>query len=256
MTRVAFLKKEFTAIFKTYRFWVIPLVLVFFAVMSPPTAKFTPEILKSALPAGMGLKLPTPTLVDAFTQWFKNLAQIGVLAVILLTMGIMAEEKASGTILLVVTKPVSRANVVLAKFAAQASWLAVSFVGAAAVCYLYAAAIFKFELAAAFAWGNLLYLAYFVLIVAVTLFFSTVLKNQIAAGGLSLIVVMGLSLVAALSKTFDKYSPTGLTTVGMNVAFGKPGAEISQALWPAITMVAVAVILMAAAIFVFNRQEL
>ncbi len=253
---MAFLKKEFKAIFKTYRFWVIPLVFVFFALMSAPTAKFTPELLKSALPPGMAFKMPAPTLIDAFTQWFKNLSQIGVLAIILLTMGIMAEEKASGTILLVVTKPVSRANVILSKFAAQISWLAASFIAAAAICYLYSAALFKFASGSAFAWGNLLFLGYLILIVAVTLFFSTVLKNQIAAGGLSLIVVMGLSLVAALWPAFDKYGPTGLTTVGMNIAFGKSGAVVSQAAWPALTAVAAIVLLMGAAIAIFNRQEL
>jgi ABC-2 type transport system permease protein len=253
---MAFLKKEFTAIFKTYRFWVIPLVFVFFALMSAPAAKFTPDLLKSALPAGVKLHLPTPMLTDAFAQWFKNLSQIGVLAVILLTMGLMSEEKASGTILLIVTKPVSRAAVVLSKFFAQAAWLAVSFMAAAVICYLYAAALFKFDLAGAFAWGNLLYLGYFLLVVAITIFFSTVLKNQIAAGGLALITVSALSLVAAFSQTFDKYSPTGLTTVGMNVAFGKAGAAISQAAWPAATALVSVAVLLAAAILIFNRQEL
>lgn len=253
---MAFLKKEFKAVFRTYRFWVIPLVLMFFALMSAPTAKFTPDLLKSALPQGMSFKMPAPTLVDAFTQWFKNLSQIGVLAIILLTMGLMAEEKTSGTILLIVTKPVSRANVVVSKFVAQASWLAVSFAAAAVVCYLYSAALFKFDLAGAFVWGNLLFLGYFVLVVAITIFFSTVLKNQIAAGGLALVTVTGLSLVAALSKTFDKYSPTGLTTVGMKVAFGQPGADLAQAAWPAVTGVITVAALLTAAILIFNRQEL
>lgn len=253
---MAFLKKEFTAVFKTYRFWVIPLVLVVFALMSPPSAKFTPELLKSVMPKGIPFKLPAPTLVDAFTQWFKNLSQIGVLAVILLTMGIMAEERASGTILLIVTKPVSRATVVLSKFAAQATWLAISFAAAAAVCYVYAAAIFKFDLAAAFAWGNLLFFGYLLLIVAITVFFSTILKNQIAAGGLALVIVMLMSLGAALSKSFDKYSPTGLTTVGMKVAYGQPGAAIAQAVWPAAIAVLAIAVLLGGAIMIFNRQEL
>lgn len=253
---MAFLKKEFMAIFKTYRFWVIPVVLVFFALMSPPTAKLTPQIMEAAMPKGMAIKIPDPKLIDAFTQWFKNLSQIGVLAIILLTMGIVAEEKSSGTILLVVTKPVSRANVILSKFVAQSAWLSVSFVASAAVCYGYAAAIFKFDMLAEYAQANVLYLLYFIFVVAVTIFFSAVMKNQIAAGGLALIVAMGISMVAALSKTFDKYSPTGLTTVGLNVALGQKGAELSQAYWPAATAVICIAALLTTSIIIFNREEL
>lgn len=253
---MAFLKKEFKAIFKTYRFWVIPLVLVFFAVMSPPTAKLTPQLLKAAIPPGMSFKMPEPVLTDAFVQWFKNLSQIGVLAIILLTMGIVAEEKSSGTILLVVTKPVSRANVILSKFFAQSIWLAVSFITAAALCYFYAGAIFKFDMLAEFTQGSLMYLLYFVLVVAITVFFSAVMKNQIAAGGLTLILTVGMSLFAALSKTFDKYGPTGLTTVGLNVALGQNGTALSQAYWPAATAILLIAAFLAGAIVIFNREEL
>ncbi len=253
---MAFLKKEFRAIFKTYRWWVIPLVFLIFALMSPPTAKLTPEVLKSVMPKGMSIKLPEPKLVDAFAQWFKNLSQMGLLAVILLTMGIVAEEKTSGTILLVVTKPVSRATVVLSKFFAQTSWLTLSFAVSAAVCYAYAAAIFKPGMLTEFAQGNMLFIVYFAMIVALTVFLSTVLKNQIAAGGLSLVTVMLLSLGSAVSTTFDKYAPTGLTTVGTKIALGQKGVEISQAAWPAATAGILIAGLLAAGILIFNRQEL
>jgi ABC-2 type transport system permease protein len=253
---VAFLRKEFTAIFKTYRFWVIPVVLFFFSVMSPAMAKLTPQILDAAMPKGMAIKMPAPQLTDAFAQWFKNLSQIGVLAIILLTMGIVAEEKTSGTILLIVTKPVSRANVILSKFFAQSTWLGISFIAAAAICYVYAAVIFKFQKLAEFAQANVLYLMYFILVVAVTIFFSAVMKNQIAAGGLTLIATMGISIVAALSPTFDKYAPTGLTTVGLKLALGQKGAELSRSAWPAAITVLCIAALLAISIVIFNREEL
>ncbi len=253
---MAFLKKEFKAIFKTYRWWVIPLVFLIFALMSPPSAKLTPQLLTSLLPKGMAFKIPEPALTDAFAQWFKNISQIGMLAVILLTMGIVAEEKSSGTILLIVTKPVSRANVVLSKFAAQAVWLAISFLTAAAVCFAYAVMIFKFDKLAVFTQANMLYVLYFIFVVALTVFFSTVLKNQIAAGGLSLVTVMLLSLGASLSQTFDKLAPTGLTTIGNKIALGQKGAEFTQAAWPAITAAILIISFLGAAIAIFNGEEL
>jgi ABC-2 type transport system permease protein len=253
---MAFIKKELKAIFRTYRFWVIPLVFLLFALMSPPTAKLTPQLLESVMPKGMGLKVPEPQLTDAFAQWFKNLSQIGILGVILLTMGIVAEEKTSHTIVLIVTKPVSRAAVVLAKFLAQAFWMLVSFFMAAAVCYGYAIIVFKPARAAEFAWANALFGLYILLVVAITIFFSTIMNNQVAAGGLSLVVVMSLSLAASLSKVFDKYAPTGLTTIGMKAALGNSGLAAAQAAWPAVTSFMLICVLLAGAIYVFNKQEL
>jgi ABC-2 type transport system permease protein len=253
---MAFLKKEFKAIFKTYRWWVIPLVFIIFALMGPPGAKLTPEILKSALPKGMEFKLPDPTLVDAFGQWFRNLSQMGLFAAILLTMGIVAEEKASGTILLVVTKPVSRANFVLSKFFAQSVWLTFSLVIAAAVTFAYSAMIFKFDMLAEFAQANALFILYYLLVVAITVFFSTIFKSQVAAGGLALVTVMLSSLVSSLSRTFDKYAPTGLNTIGTKIGMGQTGGELAQAAWPALTAAILIAVLLGAAIVIFNREEL
>lgn len=253
---MAFLKKEFTAIFKTYRWWVIPLVFIIFALMGPPGAKLTPQIIKIAMPQGMTMTVPEPTLIDAFGQWFRNLSQMGLFAAILLTMGIVAEEKSSGTILLIVTKPVSRANLILSKFFAQSVWLTVSLTVAAAVTFIYAGFIFKFDRLAEFAQANALFILYYLLAVAVTIFFSTVLKNQIMAGGLSLVTVLLASMASALSKVFDKYAPTGLNTIGTKLALGQAGGELAQAAWPALTAVIMIAVLLGAAIAIFNREEL
>lgn len=253
---MAFLKKEFKAIFKTYRWWVIPLVFIIFALMGPPGAKLTPQIIKVALPQGMKMTVPEPTLIDAFGQWFRNLSQMGLFAAILLTMGIVAEEKSSGTILLIVTKPVSRANLVLSKFLAQSVWLTLSLIVSAAVTFIYAGLIFKFDRLAEFAQANALFILYYLLAVAVTVFFSTVFKSQIVAGGLSLITVLLASMVSALSKVFDKYAPTGLTTVGTKLALGQKGAELAQSIWPALTAAVMIFLLLSAAIVIFNREEL
>jgi ABC-2 type transport system permease protein len=253
---MAFLKKEFKAIFKTYRWWVIPLVFLIFALMGPPGAKLTPQIIKSAMPQGMTIKVPDPTLVDAFGQWFRNLSQMGLFAAILLTMGIVAEEKASGTILLVVTKPVSRANFVLSKFFAQSVWLTFSLVLAAAVTFIYSAMIFKFDRLAEFTQANVLFILYYLVAVAITVFFSTVFKNQIVAGGLALITIMLLNLVSALSRAFDKYAPTGLNTVGTKLAMGQTGGELVKAAWPALTAIILIAALLGVGTAIFKREEL
>lgn len=251
---MAFLKKEFLGILKTYRIWVIPAIFLFFGLMSPPVAKLAPEIVKSTMPKGLTLKIPTPTILDAFSQYLKNLAQLGILAVILLSMGLVSEEKSKGTLQLVITKPVSRTTVVISKFIAQNILILSSMIVAAGVCYLYSIAIFRDGKLIEFAQANLLFIVYFLLIITITIFFSTILNNQIAAGGLSIVSFAILSILPSLHRFFDKYSPAALTGMANKIMLGQ--TTIFQAGWPIIASLILVAILLFLGIAIFNRQEL
>jgi len=48
----AFLRKEVSEILSTWRIWVLPGIVLFFAITGPPLAKFTLELLGSLMPAG------------------------------------------------------------------------------------------------------------------------------------------------------------------------------------------------------------
>ena len=58
-----FLAKEVTEIRKTWRIWVIPGMLIFFAITSPIIAAVTPALLGSISKSqpGVVLKMPSPT---------------------------------------------------------------------------------------------------------------------------------------------------------------------------------------------------
>ena len=64
----AFAGKEAREILRTWRIWVLPSILLFFA-------KLTPQLV-GALAGDQfkGLLIPTPTYHDAYTQWIKNLS--------------------------------------------------------------------------------------------------------------------------------------------------------------------------------------
>ena len=86
MSNLTFLKKEFKEIIKTYRIWVIPLIFLFFGMLSPIVVKILPDLFKSQLKSqGIIINIPPQTAVDSFLQYFKNLSQIGMLAIILFT---------------------------------------------------------------------------------------------------------------------------------------------------------------------------
>ena len=77
----AFAGKETREILRTWRIWVLPGILLLFALTGPVLARFI-RYLVGALAGDQlgGFKMPTPTYVDAYTQWVKNLSQSSVRA--------------------------------------------------------------------------------------------------------------------------------------------------------------------------------
>ncbi|HDP69976.1 MAG TPA: hypothetical protein ENN38_04090 [Actinobacteria bacterium] len=253
--KVGFLKKELLDIFVTYKIWVVLAVFLFFALMSPPVAKLAPEIVGSlSKTQGITIEIPTPTIIDSFAQYFKNLSQIGILAVILLSIGLVAGEKTKGTLQLVVTKPVSRANVVISKFLAQTFLFTGSMVVGAAICYLYTISLFEGKMLAKFLQANLLYIIFYILLITITLFFSTIFRSQIAAAGLSVVGLTILTILPGLHEVFAKYSSASLLNIANKIIYGK--ASFSEATWPIIVSIILIISLLALGIFIFNRQEL
>ena len=128
MSFIAELRKEILEQWRTYRLLICAVVLGFFGMTSPLLAKFTPEILKAVPGAdAFSALVPTPTVIDAFTQYIKNMDQFGILLALLITMGAVAQEKDKGTAAMMLVKPLSRGAFLLAKFIAISLTL---FVGA------------------------------------------------------------------------------------------------------------------------------
>ena len=131
-----FLGKEFTEIRKTWRIWVIPGMLLFFAITSPIIAQVTPGLMASISKSqpGMTVKMPPPTWRDSYAQFLKSLSQMVLIAVVITGAGAVSGERSSGTAVLTLTKPVSRGSFVLAKIVSQAGLLIGATVVSTAVC--------------------------------------------------------------------------------------------------------------------------
>jgi ABC-2 type transport system permease protein len=250
----AFLGKELREIVRTWRIWVLPGIVLFFALSGPPLAKITPELLNTFVGSeqtGMIIQLPDPTYVDAYLQWTKNLQQIVVFAIIIMFGGIVSAEKRSGTAALVLTKPLSRSAFVLAKFVSQATLVVVAVVTGAAITWGMTYAVFAEAppgdlVAATGAWLvlGLMFLALMELL-------STVLDSQAGAAGLGFLGFIALS-IATLWAPAVEYSPAGLVGAPTTFVMG----ETAAIGWPIVTTVALTAVLVAASMFVFRRREL
>jgi ABC-2 type transport system permease protein len=116
---VAFTKKELTEQLRTYKAFILLSVFFIFGMMSPLTAKLLPDILSNMSIEGMQIVIPTPTYIDAYTQFFKNTAQIGIIVILLVFSGIIAQEISKGTLINILSKGLPRHTVILAKYTAS-----------------------------------------------------------------------------------------------------------------------------------------
>jgi ABC-2 type transport system permease protein len=115
MSKTAFIKKEFMEHARTYKLLIMLIVFTAFGIISPLTAKLTPEIIEAALPENVTIIFPEPTALDSWTQFFKNISQMGLIVTVIIFNGVTSNEISKGTLVILLTKGLSRVNVILSK---------------------------------------------------------------------------------------------------------------------------------------------
>lgn len=244
--------KEVVEILRTWRLWVLPGIVLFFALAGPVLARFTPEIVQAVASEELGgFVIPEPTYLDAYLQWISNLSQVVLFALIIVYGSIVSSERRSGTAVLVLTKPVSRGAFILAKATVHSAFLAVLVVAGTLVTWGLTAAVFGDSPGLALWSSSLTWLVFGVLFVAVMTLLSVLIRPAAGAAGAGLGVYALLS-IAAIWKPLGEYSPAGLASAPATLAAG----DSVDVLWPVVTGLLLTVALVALAAAVFQRKEL
>jgi|WetSurSiteA1Bulk_404760.scaffolds.fasta_scaffold01459_6 ABC-2 type transport system permease protein len=248
---VAF-RKEWMEYIRTYRLLIVAVVLIFFGLTSPLLAKFTPEII-AFIPGGTDISalIPPPTVWDAVTQYVKNMTQFGILLALLLTMGVVAQEKDKGTAAMILVKPMRRGAFISAKFLALAVTFAICLIAAGLACYYYTLLLFEAMNIMHWLVLNALLFLYLMVYVSITLFCSTLTKSQAAAGGVALGLLVVLGLVGAI-PSLGKYLPGELISWSSRLMQGDTHNSWA-ALGVSVGLIAISLL---ASWLIFKKQEL
>lgn len=249
----AFLEKELTEIRRTWRLWVIPGMLVFFGATSPIIAALTPALVQSMAAAqpGVVIKLPPPTALDAYAQFVKNLHQFVLIAVVIAGAGVVSGERASGTAVLALTKPLSRGAFVVAKILSQGALLMAATVLGAAACLGMTAVVFDTPDAARLVTAVALWLLYALLVVVAMTLFSAAFRSRGAAAGAGLVFYFLTFLFSGWGPA-AQYGFVGLLPAMRHALMGQ---ALSSG-WPVATALGAIVVGAVAAVGIFKRQEL
>src|SRR5258707_11737221 len=193
------LRKELLEQWRSYRLLVAAAVLLSLGLLSPLTAKFTPELIR-LVPNGdqiAGL-IPAPTALDAVAQYLKNMSQFAVILALLLAMGSVTQERERGTAAMMLSKPLPRWAFLTAKFAALGLTFGLSLVLAGAGAYYYTWLLFGPLGLGAWAALNGLLLVFTLVYVALTLLCSVLTRSQAAAGGIAFGLLELLTILGAV----------------------------------------------------------
>lgn len=92
------MKKEMLQFWRNKQIIWVPLVMAILAVMDPITYYFLPEILElsGGLPEGAVFEIPELTANDSFLLGVESLNFMGVMLLLLISMGAIAAERKSG----------------------------------------------------------------------------------------------------------------------------------------------------------------
>jgi len=252
-TALMFARKEAFEILRTWRIYVLPAIMVFFAVTGPVLAKYTPELLGAVAGSQFAsLQLPEPTVFDSYGQWIKNLSQIVIFALIIIYGGIISSERRSGTAVLVLTKPVSRTTFVMVKAAVHATYLAVLLVGGTLVTWVVTAVVFGEAPGGALWSSSLIWLVMAVCYLALMTLFSVLIPSAAGAAGAGLGAFMVLS-IGGIWKPASDYSPAGLLERAATLATGE-GADFP--FWPVGSTLVLSLGAVGLAAILFRRKEL
>lgn len=252
-TMVVLLGRQFRALRASWATWALVGAAVFFAVLSPVTARYLPEILGGIIGGDQMIPidvsaLPDPTPADAWAQWASNLAQLIVVIVAVVAASAVSADVARGTAVPVLARGVSRTGLWASAFAAVAVTVSVVAVASTALVIAVTSLLFDglsaSDIAAPVA-GTALWLLFALSVIAVTMAASGAGASSLgaAAAGITYFAMMA---VAGMWPPLMEWSPAGV--LAAKDASAEPGA-----IGVTIAVIAAAIALGIAS---FNRKEL
>ena len=246
-------RKDILEQWRTKKILIMCVIFLFVAVASPILAKITPELLKSVSVPGLSLNLPQPTNKDSLDQFIKNISQIALLVLVFVIAGVVSDEKSKKSLEIVMTKPVSREKFILSKFISSFLTISVIFMTASVIFYVYTISIFSAFNLANFFLMALNVLIYILMVIAITILASTMVKNSIMAGGIGFVSFILFGTIAGLFEGIRKFSPNLIFSNYQTIVTNGWSNDL---IYPTIVTISVIIISVISAILIFKRQEI
>ena len=227
------IKKEICYGLRSYRFIILLVGFLFFAMLNPVMSKFVmPEIMKSQMPGlteeAMAQMMAT-TQLGVMRTYMGDVFEIVSLLVAFSLCGLIAQEIKDNTLVLPLCSGKRFGTIVFAKIIVFGTVLIVIPVIAVLIGFAYSGIIFTFDLAVGpVIRAGLLQGMFMVFVVALLIMWGAILKKPILAGFATLATMFGLHFVGNALR-ISMYLPAGLLEEAALFAV-LPAPSLSQTL--------------------------
>lgn len=199
---------------------IIPLIigLAFFGLFTCGMLYILPDLMKSS-----GFEMPPIDKDMAIQSFYDNALSIIVIIGVILTASSIAGEKEKRTMILLETKPVSKASIVLVKLSVNYLLMFIGMLAASIVFYVTTIALFGVPDFMTFVEAFLLFMFFLLLPMSLGILFSSLFKTQLSASATAIGTYFLLNLVSSLinSDSVAQYNifqlPTGFLVISIKV---------------------------------------
>jgi ABC-2 type transport system permease protein len=249
-------QKEILEMWRNFKWIWVPITFILLGVSKPLTTYYLPQIIKSfgGLPEGSIFEIPEQSAGAVLASGLSQYSSLGVLIVVLGTMGVIAGERKNGVAAMILVKPVSYFSYVTSKWAGclLLVWSSL-FIGYISTWY-YTGQLFDWVPMGEFFQSFVLYGLWLTVILTVTVFFSAALLSPGMAGFISLALALVVSMVSGALSHLLEWSPSQLTNYA--IALLTAGDLPDDTLSASLTALFLIVVLLWLSVFLFKKKEL
>ncbi|TCT14646.1 ABC-2 type transport system permease protein [Natranaerovirga pectinivora] len=252
MISFPFLKKELKELVKTNKLIIFGALFIFFAILSPLTARFMTEIFNSI--GGMdGFVFPPAVFTDSYLQFFSN-HSLNVLVLALIISGTIVSEKNKGSLSLVLSKGLERRKLVLTKLFSYSLFFSFLYWISVAITYLYTYLLFEE------AYIEKLFVAFFttwlygIFLIVLAIFISTISVSFGMAAGITFGAYTLVSIIGSIPIfNINRLSPSYLNSITSGIIYS---GDSSHLLITTLSTIAIILILIYLSVEIFKNKEI
>jgi len=206
-------RKEMVENWRNKKWIWVPLVFILLAMLDPLSSYYMPQIIESVggIPEGAVVELPEFASPEVILMILGQFSSLGVLVIILMSMGTVAGERKSGVIELILVKPVSYAYYVTAKWAALLALVWVSHLFGIAAGWYYTVILFGELPLISLVQIVFFYGLWFTLVATIVIFYNVIVKIPGLVAFLSIATIMVMSVLTQVFGRFLEWSPNNLS---------------------------------------------
>lgn len=194
--------------------WVwVPLVFILLSISDPLSTYYLPIILDKFgdLPEGAEIPMMEYAPTEVFMMSIGQLNVMGILIILLMTMGLIAGERKSGVIELILVKPVSYTSYITAKYASNLALVLFSTFLGLLVSWYYVNLLFGEVTVMQLVTTFFFYGVWLMFVLSISILMNSIFKVPGLIGFLSVSTVTVLSIVNGIVKRKFEWLPSQLT---------------------------------------------